>query len=476
MLSLVKVIIKPICGRLVVFLFLTQILSEFAMGATQYYVSPNGTASWMSSMSKSSPCSAITAMNNAVSGDIVLFLDGQYDVIDDDGDYKEPALNPKNSGDAGSPIIFKSLNYHGANINGIGETSTSYSSTIVGSNNRNYITWDGFLLSARDKLNTKQIYATARFQNSTGCVIKNCKLIGGIHSKGGATNNAGVFFEFSKHLIIENNELYGYKESSNNENNGAINGYDSDHITIKNNNIFDSTIGIHFKDNIDDSLILNNFIFQNYMGIYISNTNTNGGCERVVIRNNIIAKNSFIGIEVPANGPYRANDLVVNDNTIYGNNVVALSIGETDTGHYPKVFNNIFFGSKETFNTKGYANQIAECDHNFWSGSFQIKTHQYENNETNYRTLSSWQTSGELDGGGNPGVGSLSGDPFFENQSGNFSQLSDYKLLSSSPAKRAGRNGGDMGADSSLVGPLDLGPDPPPSIPPLPPTDFKPNF
>lgn len=433
----------------------TSILLMVLIGsavAGEHYVSPSGTASWSQCTSSTNSCSATTAMTNAAAGDTVYFLDGKYEVSQG-SDYKTPALNPSQSGTSVSPIVFKSLNPLKANINGTGNnytTASAYVSTIIGANGRNYIVWDGFLLTARDSANTKNIYATARFQASTGGVIKNCELVGGIHSQGGASNNAGVFFEASTYLIIENNKLHGYLESSNNINNTAIVGYDCSYVTVKNNDIYNSNIGIRFKDNIDDSIIENNYIHDNYMGIFISNDN-DGACERNTVRNNVIAKNSYEGIEVPANGVQKANDLVINNNTFYGNTSVAIEMGQTDPGHYPKIFNNIISGSIVSMNVKGVGNQIAECDHNQWTDSFKIVTHKYETNTVTYTNLATWQNSAQLEGGRNPGVGSLASNPLFANTSGSFNQLADFRLAINSSAKGAGRNSVDIGANIDLV-------------------------
>lgn len=439
--------------RLFFFLFLLWMgLPAARAEAGIYYVSPTGSAPWTLSLCENTPCSAATAMKNAVAGDTVYFLSGRYNLVDNATDYKTPALNPNRSGTVTQPIVFRSLHPLGANFHGLGGSPTACTSTLIGANSRDHIVWEGFLLTAVDWSGTKSIYATARFQNAEGCAIKNCKLAGGIHHQGGATNKAGVFFEHARDLLIENNVFHGYLEADDNENNGAVFGYDSDHIYIKNNEIHGSTIGIRLKDNVDDSVVSYNYIYENHRGIYISNTNTDGACERNILHDNLISNNRYVGVDVPSNGIYRANDLVIHNNTIWGNNVVGVSLGQTDRGHYPVFYNNILKGSEQTLNVKGADNCLAACDHNLWAGPFRITTHQYEENETAYTTLGSWQVSRALEGGRNPGQGALERVPLVENWSGLFEHPSDFQLSPGSPGRRAGRDGEDMGADVLAVG------------------------
>ena len=92
-------------------------------------------------------------------------------------------------------------------------------------------------------------------------------------------------------------------------------------------------------------------------------------------------------------------------------------------------------------------------DHNnFGTGSLFIELRRYGNSAIK-TSLSSWQSSGELIGGGSPGAGSLASDPLFVNISGSMSQIADFGLSSGSPSKAAGRSGADMGANINLVGP-----------------------
>lgn len=433
-------------------------LPNFSKAAT-YYVSPTGEASWPVCTNINVPCSAQAGMSNAVAGDVVYFLDGIYSVIQNDPDYKIPALHPTNSGTAGNPIIFKSLNQHGANIHGIGATAEAYVSTVLGSYHKNYITWDGFLITARNQADTVDIMVTLRVE-ADYCVIKNCEFVGGTHSQGGANNNAAISMNNASYLTIENNEIHEYKETSNNYNNNCINGYDSHHIVIKNNEIYECTNGIHFKDNIDDSLIQDNYLHDNYVAFLNTNDNLDGACERNTLINNVIAGSKYMAMSVwdninSAEYDERADDLIFSNNTFYGNpntNDQAIGMDTTFAGHRPKFYNNIITGFNKSLGMSGADKEIAEADHNQWGTSMLINLHIYESNETTYNSIASWQGSDELEGNLSPGVGDLMSDPGFVNVSGNFSLLTDFALASNSFCRAAGREGLDMGADISSVG------------------------
>ncbi len=68
------------------------------VSATNYYVSPAGSASWASCTNINTPCSLSTANSNAVADDVVYLRGGTYST----------SLNPTNSGSAGHVITFKS--------------------------------------------------------------------------------------------------------------------------------------------------------------------------------------------------------------------------------------------------------------------------------------------------------------------------------------------------------------------------------
>ncbi|MDX9804179.1 MAG: right-handed parallel beta-helix repeat-containing protein, partial [Dehalococcoidales bacterium] len=396
-------------------------------------------------------------MSNAAAGDIVLFMDGTYDAPTSPT-YRDLVWNPSNSGTSGNPITFKALNRHQAIIKGTGseDGSGAYAQPVIGAIGRNYITWDGFYLYARNSSDTANIFVTARIDGSTGCSVINNTFEAGTHSSGGATNNAGVFLQAANYLTIENNTFFGFREASNNENNAAILGYPSSYVTIKNNTIYNSTGGINLKDRISYATVENNFISNCFRAIYAPNAN-GGSSTDLTIHNNVLANNTRSAIVTGNDGVI--NNQIISNNTIYLSSSPTYDYGDIElkntgisTSGYPKIYNNIVYRGWGSLVTNGTANMLAECDHNQYSTNLRIVVHKYVAGETTYTSLSAWQSSGELYGGGNPGAGSLNSDPLFVNSSGDMDELADFALQGGSPCLGAGRDSSDMGADVSLVG------------------------
>jgi parallel beta-helix repeat protein len=391
-----------------------------------------------------------------VAGDIVLFMDGTYDVPTSPT-YRDLVWNPSNSGTPGNPITFKALNRHQAVLKGRGSTSDSgiYCQPMIGAVGRNYITWDGFYLYARNNADTVFIFANARFDSSTGSSIVNSIFQAGTHSYGGATNNAGVFLQGANYLTIENNLFFGYREANNNENNAAIIGYPSSYVTIKNNEMHGNTGGINLKDAISYVTVENNFIHDNFRGVYIPNANGRSSTN-VTIHNNVFANNYRAAIVTTTDAP--VHYLVISNNTIYKNSSLTYDYADIElknpgisTSRYPKIYNNIVYRGYKSLQTDGSSNMLAECDHNQWATNLNITTHKYQTPST-YTSLAAWQNSGELYGGGNPGAGSLNSNPLFVNSSGTMNTLTDFVLQSGSPCIKAGRNSVNIGADIARVG------------------------
>lgn len=421
--------------------------------AAVYYVSPNGVAAWGSCTVAETPCPVSTALTNAVAGDTVNFVNGEYRIVDPGGiDYHIPMWNPAHSGTESSPITFKSLNKLGAHLIGIAKADGS-AVNMIGSYLRQYIVWDGFLLTAIDNAETSPSRPFARFGDGPndfgGGAIQNCTFIGAPHGLGGALNIQAIFFERYDGLLIHSNIIYGYSEATNNQNTGAISSYKSSGVTISNNEIHSSTIGIHLKDDIDDSILKNNFLYDNYIDIYISNTNPNGSCERDIVENNIFTRSSYTAISVPDNsGTYYGNDLIVRNNTFYNTNK-GFAIGIVEAGHGAKIYNNVFSGLPiNTLAWSGIGHGFSEMDHNELGSSFNIRAHSDGANII-YSTLLGWQTSEQLYGGINPSDNLATGATFV---SGSPTEIADFALTSESSGFGAGRGGVNMGADVFLVG------------------------
>ena len=304
--------------------------------------------------------------------------------------------------------------------------------------------------------------ATVRFDNGASyCTIQNSELVGASHNTGGAINYEGVRVEGSSYIVISKCSIHGYIETSNNHNTGGFKSYSGDHVTIEYCNIYNCTSAIYPKTNTSNLIVRYNYIHHNYLAFYIT-IDAGGNNSDVSVYDNLIT-NCTYSLDKGTGGTSWSGFSYYN-NTIYN---CGLGIGYYNTPDM-KIYNNIIQATPHQLTGTECSAILAECDHNqFGTSSLSIIMRNYCGTQAAYTSLASWQSSGELDGGGNPGEGSLASDPKFVNSSGNMNQPCDFRLASGSPCKGAGRGGVDMGADIPLILGNLLG------WPPCPPTNLR---
>jgi hypothetical protein len=432
--------------------------------AAEYYVSPNGTGTWPNCTTIQNPCRASTDthidfLTETVAGDTVYFLDGVYAGIRRNPDISSytPGWWPRNSGTEANPITFKSLNLHGAELRGLsfigdgtGEYAEGVIARIIGTNGQDYIIFEGFELTAVDDGGTT-IQASILLNNSTGSQVKNLTVRGATHNKGGAVNYEGIRTEGSDNILIENCYVFDFNEVNNNINTTGYKNYRSTNVTIKNCLFENNNMGVRDKQGGGGGHIYeNNLFIGNRQDIIVSLDNS-GNSNNGIIRNNLFLNTIYtvFGIESSSN---KADNFTVVNNTFYSSVTSGLRYVTVANGVSHQVYNNIF-GNQSSYPSMRFplhgTTSIEAIDHNLFDHSGDVALL----GSTNYR-LSGWKTSGALIGGGNPGMGSITGAPSFVNGSGTMSERDDFRLAFNSPAKGAGRNGADMGADIDLVGPM----------------------
>ncbi|MFH1787542.1 MAG: hypothetical protein ABH811_02015 [archaeon] len=102
------------------------------VSATDYYVSPTGTALWSSCTNINTPCSLATANQNAQAGDVVNMRGGSYLIT-------SRGINPTNNGAAGNRITYEA--YNGESVELIGDYNFSY--CVYLGDGQSYITIKG---------------------------------------------------------------------------------------------------------------------------------------------------------------------------------------------------------------------------------------------------------------------------------------------------------------------------------------------
>lgn len=445
-------------GRGVV-LFLFVIALPAVGEAGDYYVSPTGSAEWPACANIETPCSPKTAMSNAVAGDTVFFRGGTYNIPFTGWVFQQAELEPTHSGTVDSPITF--INYPDEvpllNCTGMPAWDNTDKKTqqaqILGNGFHEYIIYDGFHLQADggERMASLIIFGSSGSNRARGIEVRNIDINGGSRNVTVDTNNDLLRIENTDGAIISNCKLYANRNVNSSEDDTcAIKMYHNSNSLIEHNNISDCNTGIYLKSDNDDIEIRYNWVDHVVNSIRFINAS---GMEsyRVNCHDNLLTNFSNSANWVDHSSGYYNNDYSFYNNTLYSSDaVIGFAIGDVAQGF--KFYNNIIQVNASTtlFRTRA-ATLIEQCDHNQW-GSYTFNLQIGIWSETYYRTLSSWQVSKELSGGGAPGIGSLNSDPLFENGSGLFNQVNDFVLAQESPCKGAGRNNIDMGANIEFVG------------------------
>ncbi len=142
--------------------------------------------------SESRPWKSLTKAAASLSpGDTVLVGPGRY--VDGNSDPFR-AFNPKNSGTASAPIVFKSLRLHEAELAGRSNNHPAFSI-----NARPHIIIDGF----------KVVGGIGVREGSNYSIVRNCDVTHGFIQEGDVSLHWGMYISGSSHCIFENNRVSG---------------------------------------------------------------------------------------------------------------------------------------------------------------------------------------------------------------------------------------------------------------------------
>ncbi len=465
----------------ILFIFLISMIFCGNLLADNHYVSPTGSATWAMSISISTPCSASTAMNNAVAGDTVYFRGGIYYVGQSvAGPPTSFQLKPSHNGTAGNPIKFQAYPGETPVIDATVTSPSNSNSVAIGAvgspgSPRTYIIFDGFIIRG----NGGTAMAQAYFYYADNCTLKNCNLTGGGNPLSTSENLNCVRSQYTNYFTMQNCIIHDVNGGSN-YNVDGIEFYYSYHATIVNNEFYNNSCALYLKNDTADTLIANNYFHNNVQAIGWHTFSGPRNVDRLTIHDNVIINSSFGAISGDAQEPTaHMDDFLCYNNTIY-NTARGINIGNSQSGHGAKIYNNIIqITTSEKLlvhGDNGTLALVAGEDHNQWGTGSGYWKMSYGNSMRTYTTLANWQASNELAasidlGCGpskNPGCHDFASDPRFINTSGNLNKLEDFTLQSSSPCKGAGRNGVDMGANIDNVGVN------PALLPTAPPTDTNP--
>lgn len=349
-------------------------------------------------------------------GDTVLIKSGEYNV--GVGTWYSPALNPANSGTAQNPIIFKA--YPGHRVKLVATIK------VVGSYQRNYIIWDGFILESTS-YNTAAEGGVA-IQEAIGIVIQNCEIIG--HTIDINDNHQGIWIQDSNNITIKNNKIRGVKGGNGSF---AIKSYNSNDVLIENNEIYDCLGGIQPKHNHENWIIRYNLIRDctyGYDGAAATDYSYN--------RNIKIYQNIFSNISGDAIVPH----VNFQNSKIYNNifyNIAGFGIGWMLGTSSLEAFNNIFFKLSGIMDVCGewYQNYTIT----YWNYNAYYVTPRFDGS----RTFSQWQSQTGRD------LNSFVSNPLFVNPPSNFF------LQASSPALNAGIDRQDYNNNGNTTERINMG-------------------
>lgn len=433
----------------VIFKFVSE-----SFGAT-HYVSPSGSASWANSTDIGQPCSISTAMSNAVADDVVYLRGGTYSYTGNPAASYHAVYEPTNQGAPGHPITF--IAYTGEtptfSVNWGNNSETGW---ILGSGGKDYITFSGITVQTSDPDENAGFWLGSDDDgdHAIGVIVTECTITGGSTQITSDDNYDLNRMENCDYCEFSYNAVGPFPGGTGGADNySCLKLYHNNYADIRNNEWQHcEENAISSKSYLNNSTIRYNFFLDCTVAYRQNLLGAGYECDDNEFYGNIVANATATGSPLwyyaDASGNY-ADNLNIYNNTIYtpSSDPVAL---HSSPGL--DIYNNILLHKNSaSFMTVRAATTIDTMDHNqFGTATFLITIDYY--NPTTYTSLSAWQSSGELVGSGNPGVGSLASDPQFVTASGNRDTIAEFELDTGSPCLSTGRLGADMGADISLVG------------------------
>lgn len=195
-----------------------------------------GRAAW-GSANRATPVPAEAAQP----GDVVTIAAGTYATAGQNGRFAV-AYNPANSGTAGAPIVFRAE----------GRVVLQLSSgrgPVIGSDGRNYITWDGFTIDEAQAPPAQDTGSVTVF-GARGVVLRGLDITGVIAPWD--DNHNGIRLEQATGAIVTQSRIRGIgSQSGYGQNDAAVMLYDSNDTVIEHNDLIDSGLGVFVKGQHD---------------------------------------------------------------------------------------------------------------------------------------------------------------------------------------------------------------------------------
>jgi len=423
------------------------------------YASNSATTPWRSlgrATWGSTSISAPNAAEAAKAGDVVSVAAGTYATTSVTNTRYTPIYNPVNSGTATAPITIRA-------VGNVYLTSSAGGQPIIGTLNKPYIVWDGFILNEANITTTSDTGPLVVWGESSHHVtIQNMHIIGTVLNWG--DNHNGIRLEYASDVLIRNNVIEGFADTVNASNATCLTTYDSYNIVIEHNECKNSNVGFFIKGRHgtkpqQNVVMRYNYVHNNSLiGLYFGMIGENNPDGSPAVMSNIyqnlitdvgMAGLYYVGLTTDA-APAR---VIAANNTI----VRAGALSDREAGgiliHAGYTFKQLSFRNNLITNS---ATGVAAWDTTFNAspGESTFSNNNYYANGTGTGAariaytelnLASWQATY-----GKDTVGTTTLNP-------GYVSATDYRLTSTSPIKNTGLdvldlNGNGSTSDSIAVG------------------------
>ncbi|MBW2528287.1 MAG: right-handed parallel beta-helix repeat-containing protein, partial [Deltaproteobacteria bacterium] len=401
-----------------------------------------GTASWQTigraawgSTDRSSPNTAEAAQP----GDTVIVEAGTYAAASTSGERYIPAWNPANGASSSSEADRITFRADGdVYLQGTGGEG----GPIIGAYQRNYITWDGFIIDEQYVDSRPDTGPVVLWDNEYGELL-NLTIIGDPDPLVNYTswdNHNGIRLEAARYGTIRGCTIRGFNHGGTGEptrNAAGIMMYVSPHTTIEHNEITGNCTGIYVKGSADpdqEALVVRyNLIWGN----------TQRGMEILGVEGqpNAIYQNVFrdnpTGIQIIGmDGPVPQNVDIVNNT--FDDNDQALMWGATVSQFAAgmRYYNNVITSSDTAYAHEDGDTSETDSEHNCFFDNAELAQIAYQTT-----TFSEWtsQTGEDLEA-----PASVVQDPLYVDGPGD-----DFRLQSGSPCEALGVDILDLDGDSA---------------------------
>ncbi len=298
----------------------------------------------------------------ARAGDIVIVKQGNYTATQGRGERYSPIYNPVNNGSKGRPITIRAQGKVVLNS----KTSTR-GEPLIGTYRKNFVIWDGFIV---DEVNSNTMADTGPvvIWSSDHIILRNITVQG--KAAPWNDNHNAIRIESSTNSTVQNNTLYGIRNSRGNRNASAIMLYYSQNITIEHNLIHDSDGGIFVKGANPGPVTIRNNLLYNLKseGVCLGGIGTSTAQNGARVYQNVI-KDSTAGITFIGYDQYSPANVFVVNNTIDNCSQGGIFLKPNTAGYSNLVFkNNVIMNSARGIQGE----DISDLSNTFFSHNLYI--------------------------------------------------------------------------------------------------------